>query len=177
MLTEYIGVAQLKDLVDQHARLVEEVPVSEFTRLRQATLPHPAVAEPQFAVVLEFSREPEQQEPGLTVKIDGEIAVECQRCLEPLVLPVSVEQSCMLLNSGRKPDDEQQLFDVVQVGERGLAIKDLIEDEVLSAIPLAPRHEDCVAPDLPDGKPDATDDADGVHKPFEGLADLLKKDS
>jgi len=176
MLAEYIGIAQLNDLISQQAELVEKVPVSELQRLRQLLVPLDSVDEPEVGVCLKF-RCPEGAgvPPVLTVKINGELGLECQRCLEPMCWSLELEQELVLQMPGRSLDDSYDLVDQIEVTERGLELLELIEDELVSAIPLSPRHsEQCVmATEIVEEVATETED---LHKPFTGLADLLKND-
>jgi uncharacterized metal-binding protein YceD (DUF177 family) len=58
--------------------------------------------------------------------------------------------------------------------EGKIALRDLVEEELLLSVPLVPRHDDpreCgVSAD------EATED-DGMQKPFAGLGELLKRKS
>jgi uncharacterized protein len=105
-----------------------------------------------------------------------ELPLECQRCLKPVVTPVDVQRSFLFV---RGEDAAAQLDadseDDVLALTRALDLRELIEDELLLALPLVPRHEVCEAP-LPvafdDGE--AATDADAPPHPFAGLAALKR---
>ncbi|MDO5653087.1 MAG: YceD family protein, partial [Brachymonas sp.] len=50
----------------------------------------------------------------------------------------------------------------------------LVEDELLMALPLAPRHETCAAPDLPVQASDASGEENATPHPFAALQQLKK---
>ncbi|OOS23838.1 hypothetical protein B0681_09340 [Moraxella porci DSM 25326] len=84
----------------------------------------------------------------LLYQVTGGVSVGCQRCLEPLSIDLSGEYRLALLNDeseiGLIDGAEYVLID--ELGEsarRLLPIKDLLEDELMLALPLSPRHEDC----------------------------------
>jgi uncharacterized protein len=52
------------------------------------------------------------------------------------------------------------------VAGREMPVRDLIEDELILAVPYAPRHESCTARPAPD--------ADGKTSPFAGLPGLIR---
>lgn len=84
----------------------------------------------------------EQGRPALWVMIEGEIPLQCQRCLCPLEQPV--EQSTLLLLA--RNDADLVLLDGVSEHEVILASAaldpaQLVEDELLLTLPFAPRHE------------------------------------
>ncbi|MFA7439090.1 MAG: YceD family protein [Castellaniella sp.] len=118
-------------------------------------------------------------EPGtggawLDVRAQGAVRVVCQRCLQPLDLELRVSRSLGLAESqaqldaldaldaeGPGPDAEYMLADP------HLEVLDLIEDELILAMPFAPRHEQCPGP-APDGVPAGAPEA----SPFAVLAAL-----
>ena len=103
----------------------------------------------------------------LDLTIDGDVALICQRCLQPMRVPLNLRSKFLVAASEDAADalDQDDDFDVV-VGSAQFELDTLIEDEVILALPIAPRHTVC-----PDGKSDASDD---VRKPspFAALAAL-----
>lgn len=89
---------------------------------------------------------------GLRLKIAGGVKLRCQRCLEPLVVPVAVDSYLRLADDAEAwtEGDEVELDatapDVIPA-DRELAVLPLVEDEVLLSLPFAPRHERCLTPD------------------------------
>jgi uncharacterized protein len=74
--------------------------------------------------------------------------LECQRCLQPMTLPLQVERRFRFVEG----EDEaarldEELEDDVLALTRRLDLLALVEDELLLALPLVPRHEAC--PELP----------------------------
>jgi uncharacterized protein len=102
----------------------------------------------------------------LLLAADGRMQLTCQRCLEPMEWVCRVRSRLLLVPKGQSmPEDELEddSYDAVEVEGR----QDLLamaEDEILLALPVAPRHETCEAPSA----------ADGIFKesPFAGLAKL-----
>lgn len=99
---------------------------------------------------LSFSRNEVEE----TVVIDGgfstELAVRCQRCLEPLVIRMerAIRVACVseTADTGTLTTDVEPL----QMHESRIALSDLIEDEVLLGLPMSPVHrpEECPATEL-----------------------------
>lgn len=87
--------------------------------------------------------------PAISVALDGEVPLTCQRCLG--TVNERVEQSTLLLLARDEADlvrlDEASGREVVLAGEP-LDPAALVEDELLLTLPFAPRHEgDCAAPE------------------------------
>jgi len=105
--------------------------------------------------------------PGLRLAVDGTVRLECQRCLEGLDLPLRFEVQLELVSSEAEimaADDEDDVDRILTGREMDVAA--LIEDEVLLALPMVPKHEHCKAAAA----------LEGNARPslFEGLA-VLKK--
>jgi len=76
------------------------------------------------------------------LSVRGRVQTVCQRCLEPLDLPVEVDGTVLVARSdaeARALDGDTEAL-VVDVGEM-LELDDLVQDEVMLALPFAPRHE------------------------------------
>jgi uncharacterized protein len=83
--------------------------------------------------------------PGLRVRIQGTLRIACQRCLGILELPVRIDSTLVLAGSLAGMNDvplEPAAPDFV-LGSREMSVRVLLEDELLLAIPYAPRHESC----------------------------------
>lgn len=118
--------------------------LSEFDRLRAVT----ENCGGQMHVVIQFTID----EQGLNViSGTGSTVVEltCQRCNELFKQELSVDFS---LSPVKKPEQAEQLpsyYDAIELDENGeVNLRELVESELLLAIPLIPKHEldDCQAP-------------------------------
>ncbi len=105
--------------------------------------------------------------PALKVRVAGVLELSCQRCLE--ALPYRVESESTLVLARREAELEAEAVDAEGperiLAGREMPVRDLIEDEVLLAVPIAPRHEECPV------RPEA--DAEKGRSPFAGLRGLL----
>jgi uncharacterized protein len=138
--------------------------VSAFGRLQD--LLHSPEGELEYSVrgsADEFGR------PALRVQVKGVLRLACQRCLGALAFPLGVDSTLVLARSEAEieaqpvePDGPDRI-----VGSRDMALGALLEDEILLAIPFAPRHEQCSGAEDRKGE--------GRTSPFTGLRGLLKK--
>jgi uncharacterized protein len=111
------------------------------------------------------------------VRAQAELTLTCQRTLEPFVLPVTVDTRLGLIKSerdeaGLPPDCEPLL--VAEDGRVNPA--DVIEDELLLALPLVPINPDSSVSDEVTGH-DPDDDVAGEERaenPFAVLRELKK---
>jgi len=89
--------------------------------------------------------------PMLEVSIDGVCRLRCQRCLGGMDHPVRIETRLVLhdqasldvLESGQllagHPDGEAEYDSIL--ADSHLDVQELLEEEILLSLPIAPRHE------------------------------------
>jgi uncharacterized protein len=78
---------------------------------------------------------------SLQVSISGEVGLTCQRCLGSMPYAVGLERTLYLARNEAELERLDALpdSDAIQAGER-LSLVELVEDEVLLSLPLAPMH-------------------------------------
>ena len=84
----------------------------------------------------------------LLVEVDGELSLRCQRCLETIDYPLAVRSLLEFVDSDGDLTQEELEDDSRDFlpHQKALDVALLIEDEILLALPPAPRHDDCVLP-------------------------------
>ena len=111
----------------------------------------------------------EHGELMLHLTVSGVIPLACQRCLKAIPFNLDVDNLLEIVPEGSDmsqdelEDDTRDFLPVA--GELNLA--ELVEDEILLSLPVAPRHEKC-------GLPGAADAGERIH-PFAVLAGLKGK--
>jgi uncharacterized protein len=105
--------------------------------------------------------------PSLRVRVRGTLQLRCQRCLEALPYEVQADATLVLAATlaeiHAEPADAHGADRVVAGKE--MPVRDLIEDELILALPYAPRHQQCSAR--------ASQDAAKI-LPFAGLRGLMR---
>jgi len=117
-------------------------PLSDFPRLRPLLLSDAG----QIEYSLKGGSDP-QDRPALRLTIRGALELGCQRCLAPMEFPLRVEAVLALARSQTDIDAlpvEAEGPDWV-VADKSMEVHDLLEEELLLAVPYAPRHEHCAA--------------------------------
>ena len=100
-----------------------------------------------------------------------EVELICQRCLEPLRVALDATVRLGLVRSEAEADRLPEEYEPLLVPEGNLGVADLVEDELLLALPRIPRHEDardCEANGY------RTPDRVEQDQPFATLASLLQ---
>lgn len=104
------------------------------------------------------------------------VSLECQRCLMPMQQPLEVDREFLFARDEAEAArlDEESEEDVLVLA-RVLDLAELVEDELILALPIVPRHGTCPQPLL---APDASgDEAEAPREnPFAALAALRRRD-
>ncbi len=145
------------------------IPLASLTRV----VPLTASAAGELEVSLTFGRDQEGTR-YLAGSIRGVLELQCQRCLESMDFPLRLKFRLGLVQS---PDDVQYLTDRYEpliVGAEPALLAEVISDEVLLALPIAPLHEDMG--DCREVTADYHASADGQREnPFAVLEQLKQK--
>ena len=105
------------------------------------------------------------------VQAHAEVEMLCQRCLTPVVLPLQVDRDILFVaDEATAAELDDTLDDDVLVLSKDFDAQALVEDELIMALPLVPRHEQCPQA-LPTQSVGEEDLPERVH-PFAALAAL-----
>ncbi len=111
----------------------------------------------------------EHGQPQLRLTASGSLPLACQRCLGVIEFFVEADSLLELVPEGAEfsqdelEDDSRDFLPVAGA----LVVADLVEDEILLALPVAPRHEKCSLPGV--------SEAGERVLPFAGLASFKGK--
>ncbi len=130
----------------QHGTLSGRLQLANLSRLGDMLF------EASGSLNFEVSGESAGRETFLALKLDGALQLTCQRCLGALELVISVCSRVMLIEPGMPWPDDGQIGGLEDVAcdaieaSRELDLVPLLEEEVLLALPISPRHECCESP-------------------------------
>ena len=122
------------------SKLQGALPVAGFLRLRDALRTNKGMVQYELLGVPE-----EQGRPALRLRVGGELQFVCQRCLGALAFPLHIDVSLLLAATQAELDAEPLAAEGPEriVAGREMPVRDLVEDELLLAMPLVLRHERC----------------------------------
>jgi len=107
-------------------------------------------------------------EPEVWLELQGEaeVPLECQRCLQPMKEGLQVQRRFRFVRSEDEAArlDEESEDDVLALPAR-LDLQSLLEDELILALPIVPRHGVC---------PEPLEEAAPAPNPFAALAALRR---
>jgi uncharacterized protein len=85
-----------------------------------------------------------EPQPWLHLEASARLALQCQRCLQPVEVGLQAQRSFRFVAGEEAaaeldPDAEEDVLAL----PRALDLHELVEDELLLALPLVPRHDRC----------------------------------
>ncbi|HVB46997.1 MAG TPA: YceD family protein [Burkholderiales bacterium] len=114
--------------------------VADFPRLRDALFSDSGTLEYELS-----GQRDAQGRAALWLRIRGALQLACQRCLGAMELPVDIDSRLVLAGSQHEIDAEPLTAESSDrvLASKSLLVRELIEDELLLAVPYAPRHMQC----------------------------------
>ena len=168
--------SQLSDvdrLADRQAEVTFEIPLDQMPRVREQF----ASAGGRVSGIARFRREAGFRVAELDIQ--GSAQLVCQRCLEPMQVPIDSSAHVALIVSESEADRVPPEFETVHVPENRIRVRDLVEEELLLTLPISPLHEEpepCGVKSE-ESTADAQQNAPAheTQRPFEQLGELLKR--
>ena len=168
----------IKAFAQAGARLQGETPLADWPRLLHEQFAESAGAAVRWRLdgrMVPVTGGAAQVAMGLQAEVD--LVQQCQRCLSAVVQKVEAERDFLFVADEATAEalDEDSEADVLVIS-RDFDALSLVEDELILALPLVPRHDNCPQ-SLPDSAQDAAfEQASERPNPFAALAVLKKGD-
>jgi uncharacterized protein len=145
-----------------------EVTLAEMPRLVEALQDDDG----KVSVSLEFGTD-EEGIRFMRGQVQAEVTLICQRCLEPMRHQVDNDFALGLVRSETEAEELPSHYEPLLLDGKPLFLRDVIEDEMLLALPIVPRHpaQECEA-QLESGETEAEQDGGERDNPFASLAEL-----
>lgn len=125
-----------RKLAAANARLRGAIPLPSMTRLASLL----RSSEGQVAVTLEAGTKENQN--YIVGHLETDIKMTCQRCMESVALPLALDFGLALVNSEAQMVNLSDDYEPLLVSEGTVLLSDLVEDELILALPLIPVHAD-----------------------------------
>jgi len=120
-------------------RLSGTIEISELTRLSDVLVDNTG------KIAVEFSFDKEGRVPTIQGEIKTNLMLECQSCLKKLEWPVNVKIKLGIVQSLEQADRLASDCEPLMLETEKISLNDLVEDELLLALPDFPRHQqNCV---------------------------------
>jgi uncharacterized protein len=161
-------------MVSGRRRFEGTVPLRDLPRLRESLAGDGGTARYD----LEFGRD-ELGVACLALRVEARLPLTCQRTLEAFELPVSVSTRLGLIANEREERALPAGYEALLVSQHELRLKDVIEDELILALPVVPvKPGTGTGPEVVYRSGPEADDEDaaqpGQASPFAALARLKR---
>ncbi|MGH8473369.1 MAG: YceD family protein, partial [Gammaproteobacteria bacterium] len=124
-------------LVEREARLCGQLSVARMERLRAS------LCDREGTVFIDVCFQRDEQGRDMAVgHVTARLPVRCQRCLEPMEIAIATAL-CLAFTEAEGEAPPPDGYDAVPLGGDTISLSDLVEDELMLALPMAPMHEDC----------------------------------
>lgn len=154
-------------LADSQSDVAIAVPVEKMERIAELLASREGMVNGNVA----FSRE--EGRIVAEVELSTQLSLRCQRCLKPMLLPIESHSRVALVASEEEASGVPPELETALAPDGRLRLADLVEEELLLALPAAPRHPGA----CPDGQREEVQESisQTTQRPFAGLGDLLGK--
>ncbi len=146
------------------------IKMSEFTRLSEVLMKN------EGDVKIDFSFEKMGRLATVRGTIKADLVLECQSCLKGVLWPIDATVNLGVVSTLEQADRLAEEFEPLWMEAETISLKDLVEDEILLALPDFPRHSnECMEHRQKKTEPSATDEDNEQLKsdnPFSVLAQL-----
>ncbi len=149
---------------EQRRETVGRMPVKGLARLAEL------LENNSGDVTVDFAFEKKGRIATVHGVIKAELALVCQNCLKRLDWRIDIPVNLAVVSSQEQADRLAEEFDPLWLEDSRLALKDIVEDEILLALPDFPKHlEQCLEVKPVQRQPQAATRSDN---PFSILAQL-----
>ncbi|HFD12343.1 MAG TPA: metal-binding protein [Crenotrichaceae bacterium] len=158
-----------ENLVEKKSELSGHLPLSGFVRLSEALI----VDEGEVDIIVSFRKDGDIK--VVSGHVNAALFVQCQCCLKPVCIQVDRDFLLAIVRSNEQAKRLPDIYDPLLLEKERVVFSDLVEDELILAIPDIPRHEDCQPEQLTFG--DVAPEQQAEPNPFAKLAKLKSKEN
>jgi len=171
MSEDWSKLRDVDPLADGHARVDFRIPLADFPRLAPAL----TRCEGHATGSVQFTREAGVAVAEVSVR--AHLALACQRCLGALEWPVHSDGRVALVAGDSEAERAPAELETILAPDHRIALRDLVEEELLLALPLAALHPKgrCAAAATAAGPVTPAASAEERQRPFAGLSELMKR--
>ncbi|MDF1796348.1 MAG: YceD family protein [Coxiellaceae bacterium] len=133
-------------LASRGESLQGEVAMSNLARVSNVLQDEPSG---QVSYCLDFSQD-DQGRAMVNGRIQASVVLECQRCGQAVEIALDLNPHLMVAHSDQQAKQVPKEFEPLLVGGEPVILNEVLEEELLLALPMVPRHEEGQCPvDLP----------------------------
>ena len=125
------------EFAQSHQILVGEIAVLNCERLAETLAPNLSNAQISYKLT---GAAKQLRNPSLHLHINANLPVTCQRCLDEMQVKLSLDFDYLVCRTLPIETDENDDTDWLEAAA-DMNLQELVEDELLLAMPIAPMHE------------------------------------
>ena len=178
MFKKNLKLKDFSDFTSKNYVLNLTIPAVEFSRLLDLILNDGDLEENHVSINLEFFTD-QNNIPKLKGKIFSLLTFRCYRCLGPVGWQKETLIDLSITDQSNQVEIKQSAINSISVGYDGISIEKIVEDEVMSMIPMSLMHKTvalCENNDTLSMFLAVSGESEGdqkKNKPFSGLSKLL----
>ncbi|CAG5076729.1 YceD family protein [Parvicella tangerina] len=143
----------------------------------------------ECAVHVKMSMEKSSTMMVLLFDVEGKVEFPCDRCLEPVSLPIHGDYRQVVKFSDYEESSDEEII-ILPTGEYEIDVKKLIYDFIMLSVPLKRAHEegecdeelveklnDFLIDELPEEPTDSEENEDDIDPRWQALKDLKNKEN
>ena len=179
MFKNTLNIKDFSDLSRKNYVIDNVIPAITFPRLPRFLIDDNHTDGNQVSINLKFSTE-QSIYPKIKGSISVSLTMECKRCLGPIEWQSETFIDVLIIESLDQNKTGPSSVNTIVVNSDGLSIEKIVEDEVLSMIPLSLMHNKVALCENNDtlglflAVSNKSNGSDQKNKPFSGLDKLLK---
>ncbi len=157
--------------VEQEAIYRGSIALSKMERLEDYLLDNSGEAQ----VEIQFGRD-EQGTSLLRGKCQAHVRMTCQRCMNPVEVPVSTEFELGIVFSDEQAKHLPKAYEPVMAERDELELLPVLEDEIILSLPMFAYHNECGEHELEQAEEEIVpEETEAPDNPFSVLEQLKKK--
>ena len=176
MLDQKLFFKDLLDYSTSKSNLSKKLDVKQMPRLSEIISLDNDSSTVSISATLKLN---DQLNPSISGEIIASLSLICQRCLGSLNWNETIEYSVDFIKEA-DPHTGKNNIDYISINDEGIILLDLLEDEVLSSLPMSIMHKNIELCENIDklsmflGSSD--EETEKKNKPFSDLSEILGKD-
>ena len=179
MFKNTLNIKDFSDLARKNYIFDHMIPAITFPRLSHFLIDDKQTNGNQISINLEFFTE-QSIYPKINGSISASLMMQCQRCLGPVEWEAETSINLLIIESLSQNKAGPSSVNTITVNSDGLSIEKIVEDEILSMIPMSLMHNKVALCENNDtlglflAVSNKSNGSDQKNKPFSGLDKLLK---
>ena len=139
MFKNTLSIKDFSDLSRRNYVFDSVIPAIAFSRLSHLLIDPNQSYSNQISINLEFFTE-QSVDPKIKGRISSSLTMQCQRCLGPIDWQTEASIDFLLIDPLSQNKTGPSSVNTITIDSNGLSIEKIVEDEILSMIPMSLMH-------------------------------------